>query len=167
MCSGWQYGQERESNNVTLSSCASRKDLCTFGIRDNEVVPFFFDKIINKIFQFILIHIMTYFFTLSIFHWITVVGIFYNILFLLCTMWLTRLCRYLLLPLLLAARKVPSTFTLPCCPHESLNKKSNLEVNTHTGLPALSEHTGLLTNVYILFSATFFIISNLKSLLLS
>ena len=47
-------------------------------------------------------------------------------------MWLTRLCRYLLLPLLLAARKVPSTFTLPCCPHESLNKKSNLEVNTHT-----------------------------------
>ena len=119
------------------------------------------------IFQFILIHIVTYFFTLSIFDWITVAGIFYNILFLLYTMWLTRLCRYLLLPLLLAARKVPSTFTLPCCPHESLNKKSNLEVNTHTGLPALSEHTGLLTNVYILFSATSFIISNLKSLLKS
>ena len=47
MCRGWQYGQERESNNVMLSSCASRKDLCTFGIRDNEVVPFFFDKNIN------------------------------------------------------------------------------------------------------------------------
>ena len=82
-------------------------------------------------------------------------GIFLNILFQLFTMWLTRLCRYLLLPLLLAARKVPSTFTLPCCLHESLNKKSNLEVNTHTGLPALSEHTGLLTNVYFLFSAAF------------
>ena len=47
-------------------------------------------------------------------------------------MWQARLYRYLLLPLLLAARKVPSTFTLPCCPHESLNKKGNLEVNTHT-----------------------------------
>ena len=44
MCSGWQYGQERESNNVTLSSCASRKDLCTLRMRDNEVVPFFFEK---------------------------------------------------------------------------------------------------------------------------
>ena len=162
MRSGWQYGQEIESNNVKLSSCALRKDLCTFGIRNNEVVPFLFDKNNNRILQFIIIHIMTYFFTLS-----TVVGIFQNILFQLYTMWLTRLCRYLLLPLLLAARKVPSTFTLPCCPHESLNKKSNLEVNTHTGLPALSEHTGLLTNVYILFSATSFIISNLKSLLLS
>ena len=49
MCSGWQYGQERESNNVTLSSCASRKDLCTLRMRDNEVVPFFFEK---KIFSF-------------------------------------------------------------------------------------------------------------------
>ena len=56
-------------------------------------------------------------------------------------MWLTRLCRYLLLPLLLAARKVPSTFTLPCCPHESLNKKSNLEVNTHTYRATSTERT--------------------------
>ena len=67
MCSASQYRKERESNTVTLSSCALRKDLCTFGIRNNEVVPFFFDKNINKIFQFILIHIMTNIFTLSIF----------------------------------------------------------------------------------------------------
>ena len=45
MCSGWQNEQERESSNVTLSSCALRNHLCTFGMRDNEVVPFFFGNI--------------------------------------------------------------------------------------------------------------------------